>query len=571
MSARIETLRLVQDEAAWDLFVFRKAREALRGDELKQQLLATLGPALASGDSDGLLNCLIRAGELECGLADVGSPHRSCAAQAVDALAAATLQPEFPGPALDLPTAFRGLEVAAEVCLSHPEGFSYYGLHPLDFWDLAQQIRLERPSSAVIGIRSIGTTLSSIVCRALRCRGQQAERMTVRPAGPPYQRALQFTPERLQWVRRHLERGSEFIVVDEGPGFSGSSFTAVGRALRQAGVPNSQILFMGSRSPESNELRSRFDPEWSTFRFCSVVQGTRIPRGARVYCAGGYWRQRSFTSEQEWPACWTQLERNKYASADGRSLFKFEGFGRYGETVLKRARQLADAGFAPAVLGYESGFIEYATVSGQPARAPDCSAGDLKRMAAYCAFRVAAQPASAPGPVSLESMLQHNLRAEFGLERCPLELPLEKLVVADSRMMPHEWIAGNGQLMKTDSASHGDDHLFPGATDIAWDLAGAIAEWDLDPSQQEFFLGEYQRRSGDNPAARLPAYLLAYSVFRMAWGRMGAAAMAAWDEGCRLQKEYCKHRSRVASLLGLGESGSGGLFLASTWPAEQAA
>jgi hypothetical protein len=302
-----------------------------------------------------------------------------------------------------------------------------------------------------------------------------------------------------------------------------------------------------------------------------VVQGTRIPREARVYCAGGYWRQKSFKDEREWPASWTQLERNKYTSADGRSLFKFEGFGRYGETVLKRAQQLAEAGFAPAVMGYESGFINYATISGQPARASKCSTGELTRLAEYCAFRAVAQPASAPGPVSLESMLQHNLRAEFGLERSPLKLRLEKLVVADSRMMPHEWIAGEGQLLKTDAASHGDDHLFPGATDIAWDLAGAIAEWDLDRSQQEFFLGEYQRRSGDNPGARLPAYLLAYSVFRMAWCRMGAAAMAAWEECYRLQREYRKHRNRVAVLLALAESGASGLLLRSAWPAEQAA
>lgn len=572
MSATAETLRPALDEAAWDLFVFRKARESLRSDDLRQQLLANLGAALVRDDNQGLLNSLIRAGELECALADLGSCELPRAMQAVDALAAMTLQPEFARPVLDIRAAFSQLQLPPALFLSHAEGFSYYGLHPLDFWDLAQGIRLERPSAAVIGIRSIGTTLSSIVCRALHCRDRQAERITVRPAGPPYQRSLQFTREQLAWVGLHLERGSEFLVVDEGPGFSGSSFASVGRALGRAGVPASSILLMGSRSPESAELSSRFDPEWSKFRFCAVVQGTRVPQAAKIYCSGGCWRQNRFKNEQDWPACWTQLERNKYFSADGCSLFKFEGFGRYGESVLQRAQQLAEAGFAPRVLSYDHAFVEYATVPGQPVQKAECLPATLKRLAEYCAVRAATQKAATLGPVSLHSMLQHNLRVEFGLEEYGLELPLEKLVVADGRMMPHEWInAGDGRMVKTDGASHGDDHLFPGPTDIAWDLAGVIAEWDLDRSRQEFFLSEYRRRSGDDAVSRLPAYLLAYSVFRMACCRMGAAAMAVWDECYRLQREYRKHRSRVVFLLGLSESGAGGLLLPSARTAEQAA
>ncbi|HKT69474.1 MAG TPA: hypothetical protein VJP83_08560, partial [Terriglobales bacterium] len=127
------------------------------------------------------------------------------------------------------------------------------------------------------------------------------------------------------------------------------------------------------------------------------------------------------------------------------------------------------------------------------------------------------------------------------------------------------------RLMKTDGASHGDDHLFPGATDIAWDLAGVIAEWDLQPGEREFFLREYQRRSGDNPAPRLPAYLLAYSVFRMAFCRMGAAAMAAWDEAHRLWREYQRHRNRVASILNMREERIRSAVLLPPMPAEQAA
>jgi hypothetical protein len=571
MHAAFEILRPARDEAAWDLFVFRKARESLCSEQLRQQLLTALRPALARNDRNALLDCLVRAGELECALADLGSSELPRAAAAVDVLAAITVKPDSPQPSFDVWGAFANLHLPPTIFLSHPEGFSYYGLHPLDFWDLAQHISLKRSSAAVIGIRSIGTTLSSIVCHALQGRGQQVERITVRPAGPPYQRRLEFTPQQLRWLRTHLARGSEFVVVDEGPGFSGSSFTAVGRALRRAGVPSTHILFMGSRNPESAELRSRFDPEWRRFRFCPVLQGTRLPAAAETYCASGYWRQSRFADEREWPACWTPLERNKYFSSGRRSLFKFEGFGRYGAAVCRRAEELSQAGFAPPVLSYENGFVEYETIPGRPMSAGDCSLLLLARLAEYCAFRAATQTASALGPVSLQSMLQHNLLLELGVENFQLDLPLEKLVIADSRMMPHEWITSGGQLMKTDGASHGDDHLFPGATDIAWDLAGVIAEWNLGRGQQEFFLHEYQRRSGDNPARRLPAYLLAYSVFRMAFCRMGTAAMGAWDDAHRLWREYYWHRNRVAALINLGESGARNALLLSALSAKQAA
>ena len=42
-------------------------------------------------------------------------------------------------------------------------------------------------------------------------------------------------------------------------------------------------------------------------------------------------------------------------------------------------------------------------------------------------------------------------------------------------LAPHEWLRlDDGNVRKTDAIAHGDDHLFPGPTDIAWDLAGAI-------------------------------------------------------------------------------------------------
>ena len=54
-------------------------------------------------------------------------------------------------------------------------------------------------------------------------------------------------------------------------------------------------------------------------------------------------------------------------------------------------------------------------------------------------------------------------------------------LIVDGRLQPWEWIVTRqGVLLKTDASSHGDDHFLPGPTDIAWDLAGVIVDWDLD-------------------------------------------------------------------------------------------
>jgi hypothetical protein len=89
----------------------------------------------------------------------------------------------------------------------------------------------------------------------------------------------------------------------------------------------------------------------------------------------------------------------------------------------------------------------------------------------------------------------------------------------DARLMPYEWRRdAAGVSLKTDAASHGDDQLFPGPTDVAWDLAGAILEWRMPGPAIDSFLERYVHRSGDRGVrARLPAWLFAYAAFRLAW------------------------------------------------------
>jgi uncharacterized protein YutD len=104
-------------------------------------------------------------------------------------------------------------------------------------------------------------------------------------------------------------------------------------------------------------------------------------------------------------------------------------------------------------------------------------------------------------------------------------------------MAPHEWLLTSaGQMLKTDSGSHGDDHFFPGVTDIAWDLAGAIVEWKMEQDQAKIFLEMYHQASGDNAVPRIAEFIKAYSVFRCAYCMMATNAMQGTEEQCRLER-----------------------------------
>jgi hypothetical protein len=150
-------------------------------------------------------------------------------------------------------------------------------------------------------------------------------------------------------------------------------------------------------------------------------------------------------------------------------------------------------------------------------------------------------------------MLRFNVQEEFGIElqKNLATLPIERPVIADGRMLPHKWLDYDGRPLKLDAATHGDDHFFPGPTDIAWDLAGAIVEWNLTPDSASFFLSVYRQQSADDPSRRLPAYLLAYAIFRTAYCKMAAAAMSGAPEEARLLRDYRRYREQARRLLGV--------------------
>ncbi|HMF89102.1 MAG TPA: hypothetical protein VKL40_00555 [Candidatus Angelobacter sp.] len=534
-----------------NLLVFRETRERVRGLHLKSALLRVLADFPARPSSERVMAALLRAGELECAAADVDDAAAQTFSQMTDRLAEALLQPESGIDCCALTRNLTEAPVPHEVWVSPPEGFAYYALHPLAYAEAFEQIPTNADGVLVVGIRSIGTTLSAVTAAAARKHGLRAQRITVRPGGHPYNRRTQFSLEQLDLIRRSSARGAAFLVVDEGPGLSGSSFLSVAEALKEAGAPRDKITLICGHQPDFDSLRADDGPRRARrFRWVAAASEPHRPTQANVFIGGGEWRRRLFVDQRAWPASWTTLERLKYLSSDQGAharLFNFLGFGHYGQQVLQRQEKIAAAGFGPAPCRESEGFASYCWLRGRPMSAEDLSPNVLQSLAEYCAFRSKVLAADVADLSPLEQMTEHNLR-ELRIDQ-PVALKIEHPTICDGRMQPHEWLlTEDGRMLKTDSGSHGDDHFFPGPTDIAWDLAGVIVEWRMNPAQREFFLEAYRRASGDDAQFRVADFSIAYALFRLAYCRMAANALPGTDEEARLILAAAKYGQAMEEL-----------------------
>ena len=541
---------------SWKLLVFRDGGRVLNGRELLHGLVRqvecvqSLFDFTSQFSKDEVIDALLRSGELECALAD----QKSCEAQAstsatiTDTLARALVGNAKPTLGAKVLEQISEMTVPERLTVSTPEGFCYYALHPLDYADLLSENKVNIPAAAVIGIRSIGTTLSAVVRAWFEAKGTASERITVRPEGHPFDRTLTFDGTQRCWIAKQQERGAQFFVVDEGPGLSGSSFLAVAEALVDAGVASDRIVLLPSSIPD---LPNLFAPNaaarWSRFRTLALKPTRRIPPHAAESVGGGEWRKYVFASESEWPAVWPWTERQKYLSPDRRNIYRFDGHGRYGKEVRHRSEILTAHGWGPEVVSAGDGFSASPWLEGARPRRADQSV--ITQLAHYCAFRAEHVACDALPQAELEQMAQVNL--ERGLGICSrIELPIERPVIADSRMMPHEWIiTQEGRLLKLDAASHGNDHFYPGPTDIAWDLAGVIVEWKLADKSSELLVQEYKRISGDEIEMRMPDYLKAYCAFRFAFCLSVARSLSDTNECGRFNRDGEIYRDRLTSVV----------------------
>ena len=97
-------------------------------------------------------------------------------------------------------------------------------------------------------------------------------------------------------------------------------------------------------------------------------------------------------------------------------------------------------------------------------------------------------------------------------------------VRTDNRLDRHEWLRrADGRLLKADALDHHQAHDLIGCQDIAWDVAGAMVEFDLETEEAERLIAASEQAWGTILDRELLDFcLVAYPAFRLGLASIGA-------------------------------------------------
>ncbi len=333
-----------------------------------------------------------------------------------------------------------------------PEGYAFYLLYPEQYalaaleWLRVHGEEREWPA-LVVGIRTIGTSLSAMVTAVLMAHGRHVRRVTVRPEGHASVRTVELPPG-------VIEPGALALVVDEGPGISGSSMAATAEALVRAGIAPEAVSLLPAHAGTPGEGHASSAGSWwhDTPRFLGDRNSLRwdglsltetlaaqterlveaevweygsmgaggaesghrppphphtpipphgdpatspLPRPRSVVeiqdHGGGLWRSYVYADPAEWPAAAVPFEAPKFRCVleDGASiLWRFAGLavlpeGPAVEAAAARLDRLARAGWTVPALGTALGFVGRRWIEGRPLRREDASRDLLEQMGRY--------------------------------------------------------------------------------------------------------------------------------------------------------------------------------------------
>jgi hypothetical protein len=581
------------------MIVFREQRAAVD----PARLLSTIGidarrlAGQPSPDHEEVIQLLISAGTLETALVDKIFPFADGTTamsrrlrEAACALGRAVWHTWGDHPA----EARRWLEQSAatlaylqlqqlpsSVEVSVPEGYAFYAVYPEMYLEAARRFHhIHTPRSAVcLGLRSIGTSLSAVVAGALEELGCAVTSFTLRPRGHPFDRRPVATSELAETLQREHE--ATFLLIDEGPGISGSSLASTAELLSHLGVPDDRIVLFPSWATDGSGLKSHqardrwtrhqqfvvdFDEVW-------VASGRltqTLPPGKLREFSGGAWRNEFCAGPEDFPAVQPQHERRKYlyhasepaGGTDEFSWLSFLGLAPDSAAAkLQRAQQLAAAGFTAAPTCVTQGFLVTPFTPGSPLRAQDeADRTLLETLASYLAHISCTQSAQpSVTHTALLDMVVTNTAEGLGDEWASRLHPrlrkygaswCERTVALDGRMLPHEWIRTSGGYLKTDAVHHHDDHFFPGCQDIAWDVAGTCLEFNLGPCERQHLIERYRSLSGDSTiTARLPLHALTYLAFRLGYATLSARTLGEGSDGKRFSEATRRYGELLRSEL----------------------
>ncbi|MDB5682550.1 MAG: hypothetical protein JWM75_248, partial [Sphingomonas bacterium] len=126
-------------------------------------------------------------------------------------------------------------------------------------------------------------------------------------------------------------------------------------------------------------------------------------------------------------------------------------------------------------------------------------------------------------------------------------------MATDNRCDPHEWLRlPDGRILKADALDHDAAHDLIGAQDLAWDVAGIAAEFDLDEDAMGQLVAATERAAGRAIDRALLGFLLpCYCAFRLGAAQLAADGLGGWTaEQARNRTAVARYAARLARLFG---------------------
>lgn len=505
--------------------------------------------ATTSGDLNDARNVLIALGELEQGVADAGLPTGRV--EGLTNLAADLFLNICNGNSFERAHCVleerlnAGMELPEElrIRVKIPEGYAFYALYPEQYISSAERWLAKDYSEfvLVIGVRSIGTSLSAVVHSVLKHHGRHSNRITVRPTGHAYNRET-LLPD-------HLGEFDAVIIVDEGPGQSGSSMASVARAAKERGYR--KVIFFPGHANEpgaagSEALRNIWAScervttpldavRWGNLtmtdklkcKTCELLGAQDVEQVNNPFesCECGDEREllelrapqfdrASFLFKNEMGVHW------KYAGLSPGKAFEL-----IASRNFFRQRKLFEESFAPEPLALIDGFIGMRWIEGRPLRPDDLDEGMLESLTDYIlAVAIPSQSSNDADSVKrLRQIVSVNFEETFdgGIAEKGAAF-IENLngvghwQYGDGRVAPHKWIkADTGKVYKTDCWGHDFDHTCIGEQSVLWDVAGSVIEWQMSEQQVGAFIDLLAKRNWAVGYDELRGYMLAYVAFRL--------------------------------------------------------
>ncbi|UAX98394.1 hypothetical protein LAC81_35280 (plasmid) [Ensifer adhaerens] len=433
------------------------------------------------------------------------------------------------------------------------EGYAFYAVYPESYAEAAVASGLSS-STLVIGIRSIGASLSAMCASAL---GAQAP-TTLRPLGHPFDRRVAMASELSKKLLNYAQ--GDVAIVDEGPGLSGSSFCCVAEWLEDHGFESERIHFFpshkgGPGSKAGERRQTRWSKTTSHVRdlddlllgsSCRLAQWLSQLVGPLIEpledISAGKWRWKLGCDAGEWPPTDPRFERRKFLAhtEDATWLVKFAGLGETGSRKLVRARLLADKGFIQPVMGLCHGFLVQRWCVGRPLQLEEIHCDMfIEHLGNYLSFRTLYLPKSRFRGAPLSTLCEmavanvHETMGSRAAWHLTTKINMAKIeavrpVDIDGRLHRWEWSLHAGQnYLKADALDHSTGHDLIGFQDVAWDLAGACVEFDLSRSETDALRSIVSKNCGRDVNTKLQTCLEpCYSAFQLGlWvsARSGAA------------------------------------------------